>query len=129
MALGRGDAQQRRAHTVDNDGEQRRAQRDQRGVRVAAEIDHVADSGRHRGVQPFTKMTPSVSNVVMASAGFEHTCWMKYENDTSKRVITFFFEGPSCGGSHSADVLIIYGDDYVVWIYPSCHDDLSVCRR
>jgi hypothetical protein len=80
-------------------------------------------------VQPFTKMTPSVSNVVMASAGFEHTCWMKYENDTSKRVITFFFEGPSCGGSHSADVLIIYGDDYVVWIYPSCHDDLSVCRR
>ena len=82
-------------------------------------------------VQPFTKMTPSVSNVVMASAGFEHTCWMKYENDTSKRVITFFFVGTVMRlGRQFTDVVdLIYGDDYVVWIYPSCHDDLSVCRR
>lgn len=70
MALGRGDAQQRRAHTVDNDGEQRRAQRDQCGVRVAAEIDHVADGGRHRGVQlRHDEHTEKLSTAAMITAG------------------------------------------------------------
>ncbi|WP_241222884.1 hypothetical protein [Bifidobacterium samirii] len=44
-------------------------------------------------VHPLTKMTPSVSNVVTVNAGFESTCWMKWEKDTSKGVGSFFFEG------------------------------------
>ena len=35
-------------------------------------------------VQPLTKMTPSVSNVVTVRAGLESTCWRKCANETSK---------------------------------------------
>ena len=40
-------------------------------------------------VQPLTKMTPSVSNVVTINAGLERTCWMKVVNDTSNGLATF----------------------------------------
>ena len=35
-------------------------------------------------VQPLTKMTPSVSNVVTVRAGLESTCWRKCASETSK---------------------------------------------
>ena len=41
MALARGDAEDRRPHAVDNDREQRGAQRDERHVRVRSEVNHV----------------------------------------------------------------------------------------
>ena len=50
MALARGDAEDRCSHAVDNDREQRSAQRDERHVRVRAEVDHVGNGGGNRRV-------------------------------------------------------------------------------
>ena len=41
-------------------------------------------------VQPLTKITPSVSNVVTSNAGLVRTCWIKVMNETSNGLATFF---------------------------------------
>ena len=50
VALTRRDTEYRGSHTVHNNGKQCGAQSDQRFIRLAAEIHHVADGGRHRAV-------------------------------------------------------------------------------